>query len=279
MTRTEFNEHWNRDFAPLTTETIPSYDEFKISERMLEDYLDIFRGKNTRNGDIEMPYDHPFFDESGNPLLGEKPCIRYVLVGEARPFPKESLDNECKPIQGDEKNAYFYDIRHINSRQPWLSAPRKNWNCPSFRPCPNNKIKTLLCLASKGVLLLDIFPYAILYTTELRKTLNKSGVTRSFWDDPKNPFNLQDRIRKIQYLLCNDWDLTMVAPCVLSEHIVNPINHFPTLTITPVGLHPTTFRMILHDNKRCISSKCGHEWKKIAVSQQAPTARLIGLSF
>jgi hypothetical protein len=279
MKKTEFKNQWERDFAPLTKGAMPSYDDYRISERMLEDYLDIFQGYNSREGNLEMPYDHPFFDKHGKPLLKEIPCIRYILVGEARPRPNKSIYNECKPFPGDEKNGYFYDIRHVNSRQPWLSAPRINWHCPPFRPCPNNKIETLLCLASKGVLLLDLFPYAIRYTTDLRNKLNKIGTTRSFWDDSTNPYNLQDRIQRIGHLLFDDWDLTMVAPCVLSEYIVNPINLFPTLTLTPTGLHPSTFRSILYDNKRCESSNCGHEWKKIAVSQQAPSARLIGLSF
>lgn len=278
MTRTEFENQWNRHFAGLPLlagAPMPSFDEFRICERMLEDYLDIFRGFNSREGEMGMPYPHPFFDSNGKPLLDKKPCINFILIGEARPPLNTPVLNNC---MGDRANTYFYDIRHIKHTS-YLSAPRDNWACPIERPCPKNKVQTLLCLATKGVLLLDLFPYAISYTTKLRRALNKSGATSSFWIDPINPFNLQDRIRRIQNLLCKDWDLTMVAPCVLSEHIVNPINHFPTLTITPVGLHPTTFRMILHDNKRCISSKCGHEWKKIAVSQQTPTARLIGLSF
>jgi hypothetical protein len=81
MTRKQFIDHWNRDFAPLTNEIMPSYDEFIISERMLEDYLDIFRGFNSRDGNIDMPYNHPFFDAEGNPLLSTKPTIKYILIG------------------------------------------------------------------------------------------------------------------------------------------------------------------------------------------------------
>jgi hypothetical protein len=278
LTRKEFENQWNRDFAglaPLAGEQMPSYDQFRISERMLEDYLDIFRGFNSREGDIEMPYPHPFFDENGNPLLKEKPCIKFILVGEARPPLKTPILNKCG---GDVNNTYFYDITHVRPTS-WLSAPRLNWGCPPYAPCPTNKVDTLLCLASKGVLLLDLFPYAISYSTMLRRALNNGGITRTFWDDPTNPYNLKDRIQRIGKLLCNDWDLTMVAPCVISEYIVNPINLFPTLIIAPMGLHPTTFRIILHDNKRCSSSNCGNKWKKIAVAQQAPSARLIGLSF
>lgn len=287
MTRTEFNDQWLRDFAPLTNEAMPSYDEYKISERMLEDYLDIFRGYNSREGENIMPYPHPFFDSNGKPLLEKKPCIRYILIGEARP-PQNCPDlNDCG---GDRANTYFYNIKHIgkivtrNGREyrtptPWLNAPRLNWGCPPFQPCPSNKVQTLLCLASNGVLLLDLFQYAIKYTSALRKALNDRGTTRQYWDDPLNPYNLQDRIRRISNLLCNDWDLTMVAPCKISEHIVNPDNGFPTLAIIPAGIHPLTFRMILPDNTRCISCNYGHQWKKIAVSQQAPTSRLIGISF
>ena len=282
ITRTEFEDLW-KEFAKAAPKcAIPNYDEYQQSENMFEDYLDIFRGVNTRNqrsnGNNKWYYEHPFFNGEKS-KLDKRPCIRFILIGEARPPKNEPVFNKCKPIAGDEKNGYFYDIRHINSRQPWLSAPRINWKCPLFRPCPDNKIETLLCLASKGVLLLDLFPYAISFSTRLRRALNNGGITRAFWDDPSNPYNLKDRIQRIGKLLCNDWDLTMVAPCVVSEFIVNPINLFPTLIIAPIGLHPTTFRIILHDNKRCSSINCGNKWKKIAIAQQAPSARLIGLSF
>ena len=277
MTRTEFNHQWNRDFAPITTQAIPNYNEFLISERMLEDYLDIFRGYNSRKGNLNMSYDHPFFDENENPLFGEKPYIRYILVGEARPSPKKSVYNKCRPTPGDEKNGYFYDIRHINSWQPWLSAPRINWDCPPFRPCPNNKIQTLLRLASKGVLLLDLFPYAISYSTKLRKTLNINGTTKSFWDNPTNPFNLKDRIQRIGNLLCNDWDLSLVAPCIISGHIINPINGFSPIAVIPAGLHPAQFRTLMPNPKRC---SLGADWRKVAVSSAgAPTSDLIYISF
>lgn len=63
MTHQEFEGLWNGHFAalnPLVGEPIPNFDDFIIRERMVEDYLDIFRGYNSRNGDIIMPYPHPF---------------------------------------------------------------------------------------------------------------------------------------------------------------------------------------------------------------------------
>lgn len=278
MTRTEFNDHWNRDFAPLTAEAMPSYDEFKISERMLEDYLDIFRGYNSREGENIMPYPHPFFDDNGNSLFEKKPCIKYILLGEVRPPLKPPILSSCAPINGDRNNSFFYDIRHVKPTQPWLSAPRLNWGCPLFTPCSNNKIDTLLCLAINGVILLDIFPFATSITSALRQNLNVTGVTRSYWDNPMNIYNIQDRVRGLSPLLCKEWDLTMVAPCIISEHIVNPINGFPTLASVPVGIHPATFRDILPDPTRCIRA---NNWRKVAISSAGfgPTANLINASF
>lgn len=68
-----------------------------------------------------MPYPHPFFDSNGKPLLDEKPCIRYLLIGEARPPSNRPVLNKCLD---DKANTYFYDIRHIKHTS-YLSAPRQ----------------------------------------------------------------------------------------------------------------------------------------------------------
>jgi hypothetical protein len=275
MTRREFNDQWNRDFAglpPLAGVPMPNYDDYRISERMLEDYLDIFRGYNTREGENIMPYPHPFFDGDGNSLLGFKPCIKYILIGEARPQNVASRLNDCN---GDEANTYFYNIQHVGMT-PWLNAPRLNWGCPQFWPCPNNKVQTLLCLASNGVLLLDIFPFAITYGP-IRPVLNGGGITRNYWDSPANPYSLSNRINAINGLLCDDWDLSLIAPCIISGYIINPINVFPQIASIPAGLHPAQFRTMMPDATRC---PLGADWRKVAVSSAgAPTQNLINISF
>lgn len=275
MTRTEFDNQWNRDFAglsPLAGVQMPSYDEFRISERMLEDYLDLFRGYNSRDGENDMPYQHPFFDSSGKSMLDKKPCIRYIMVGEARPPLCTSVLNQC---MGDLANTYFYDIRHIKHTS-YLSAPRDNWACPVERPCPKNKVNTLLCLAAKGVLLFDLFPFSISYGG-IRTMLNTGGVTRSYWDDVANPYSLSNRIQSIKKFLCNDWDLSLVAPCIISGFVVNPINAFPTIVSIPSGIHPAQFRTISPDHTRCPK---GLNYRKVAVSSAgSPTRHLLNLSF
>ena len=100
-------------------------------------------------------------------------------------------------------------------------------------------------MASKGVILIDLFPYAISYTPAIRAALNHAGVTRSFWDDIHNPFNLQNRIRGI--------------------------------TIIPAGLHPLQFHTLMPDPTRC---PLGGDFRKVAVSGAgSPTSNLINLSF
>jgi hypothetical protein len=263
MTRTEFNNQWNRYFAPLTNEVIPSYDKFRVSERMLEDYLDIFRGYNSRDGNVEMPYDHPFFNSNETALLDKKPCIQYILIGEARPKSTES------------NFPYFYNIYNTNHTH-YVSAPRINWDCPIERPNSENKRDTLLCLASKGVLLLDLFPFAIPYGL-IRSLLNDTGVTKNYWDNPDNPYSLSNRINSIKGLLCDDWDLSLIAPCIISGHIINPNNDFPPIATIPAGLHPEQFRTLMPDPTRC---RLGADWRKVAVSSAgAPTQNLISISF
>jgi hypothetical protein len=81
----QYKELWGTHFSGITT--CPSYNEYIIRENMLEDYLDLFRGRNTREDRAIRPtnwyYEHPFFDEKGNSILKEKPCIKYILIAEA----------------------------------------------------------------------------------------------------------------------------------------------------------------------------------------------------
>jgi hypothetical protein len=181
MTQAIYNDLWGQHFANLTNQAIPDYGQFLISERMFEDYLDIFRGKNTRLIEHEniMPYPHPFFDGQ-NPKLKEKPCIKYIMIGEARPPHNPSNLNDCG---GDTANTYFYNVTHVGNTR-WLSAPYNAIVNPHFVApnCPNDKIKLLLELAEKGYLLIDLFPYAIPFNNNLRQDLNDNGSSEHFFN-------------------------------------------------------------------------------------------------
>ncbi len=189
------------------------------------------------------------------------------------------LSDEMKSSYTDALLKGIKNVTHVN-QTPWLNAPRIAWNCPPFTPCPANKIQTLLCLASKGVLLLDLFPFAIRFSTNLRTSLNNNGSTLSFWNDKANPYNLVYRLRNINNLLCNDWDLCLVASCKISCFILS--NGFPILVTSTAGLHTTTFYDILIDPTRCVGCNdplnC-NKWKKIPVAQQGPSANLLVYCF
>jgi hypothetical protein len=279
MSKKQFDDLWGGTFGPLLpTMPIPDYNDYLLREGMLEDYLDIFRGYSTREreGAIKMPYPHPFFNADGTPKLAKKPCIKYILVGEAPPRLNPPIYNNCTPIAGDTNNTYIYDIRHVGLT-PWLTSLKIAFGARSYTPCPSNKVECLLDLAAQGVYLIDLFhPFAIPFTSSFRARLNLSGVTLNFWNNPLNPDNLQDRINSKGTLLCKEWDLSLVAPYKISEYIVNPANGFPPLAIVPPGLHPATFRLLLPDPLRF----SGCPFKKVCISGAGfPTAYLINLSF
>jgi hypothetical protein len=268
ITAGQYATLWNDYFAPIPEiGEMPNYQEFLISEAMLQDYLDIFRGVNTRGNavirgllaGIAMPYPHPFFNPDGTPILDEAPCIQYILVAEVR-----------RPNQ---YQTYFYNLDH-NNPTTYLSAARKAWGCPDNLP----KRDTLLCLASKGILLLDLFCFAIPLDTNKREHLNFNGATSLFWNNPANPYNLQSRIVSINNLLCENWDLALIAPCKISKYIKD--TGFPPIASPTPGIHPGVFNHLHPDGTRCINAggiPC--EWKKIAVAQQGPSANLLRIAF
>lgn len=282
LSKKQFGDLWGASIGSLRpTILTPDYDDYSLREGMLEDYLDIFRGYSTRerNGEIRMPYPHPFFNADGTPKLDKTPCIKFILVGEAPPPLNTPVYNDCTPIAGDKENTYIYDIRHVRLT-PWLTSIRNAFGAPPYTPCPSNKIDCLLFLASKGVLLLDLYPFAIPFNSALRAALNTSGISLSFWNNTNpaivNPYNLQDRINRLSALLCKDWDLSFVAPFLTSNYIVNPTNGYPPLAIVTPGLHPTSFRVLLPDPSRYGSCP----YKKVCISGAGfPTAYLIQISF
>jgi hypothetical protein len=281
MTRAQYTDLWNIHIEPLATELmIPSYEDHLLRRNQREDYLDIFRGTNTREnrrGSKDIPYPHPFFNSDGSPKLKAKPAIKHLLIGEAAPEvgPADPI-SACAELVGDQANSYFYDIRHLKET-PYFSAPRIAFNCVNERPCPENKTKALLCLASKGVLLLDLFPFSLEYTTALRQKLNTHGITKFFWISSANPYSLQNRLNRMHYLLSKDWDLCLVAPGKISDFILNPENGLPPLAIRTSGKHPSTFRDILPAPTRYYDS----QWRKLTITSAnvGPSSHLISIAF
>jgi hypothetical protein len=233
LTRTDYTNLWTNPapggFSQVIL-TLPSYDEYVIRENQLQDYLDIFRGINTRplrlrvgeapiERNVDWCDDHPFSNEL-NGKAGA-PKIEYIMIGEAAPNLSEVL------LPG----YYFYNINHVEHTR-YFSDP-----CNAFGVVGVTKVDKLVALARKRVLLLDIFPFATNYCPQRKKKgktfrdeLNQSGVTRNFW------VNVGEEITSLRNnsLLHKETKLAFIAPPTISHFIAEGINRhdWPTFDCT-----------------------------------------------
>lgn len=237
LTEVEYEDLWNLHFDPIVPAAtfMPPYADYVIRENMFEDYLDIFRGVNTRGARDLAPEEHPFFNADG-PKLKTKPCIKYLLIAEACPELGVNYFYDITMIQGQGylKAAYDATYNGLGPAIPW--APLHH---------PTDKINKLLDLALRGVLLVDIFPFAIDYNTNvhhlgfmqpLREVLINTGITNSFFNDAANLYAVTNRVTEIieEGLTCVDFkngtNSVLIAPTKISYHLAHQINIIPLVT-------------------------------------------------
>jgi len=197
------------------------FDQFR------EDYLDLFRGKNTRATRwlADPNQDHPFESwlETGRPTAP----IRYVLVSEAPP--------------STERSSYIYHPDH-HDRTHWLNAPLGAFDYPVNPKDRAQKTAALLHLAKQGVLLLELFPLPIYQHTD-RQALIKPEVVANYWDNNENPLSVSSRLEKLAHLLHERWDLCLIASEQTTDLLLkNPRFRPIHLMNGPRGMHPDTFR-------------------------------------
>ncbi len=145
---------------------MPPYADYLSRENFLEDYLDIFRGRDTRAA-RGLAGPHPFHAQLSNPVF-VAPKIAYLLIGEAA--------NSLSPT-------FFYNPDHSNHTN-WLGAPLEAFGLGIAYPnTPKEKIDALFALAMKGFLLLDLYPFAIDYSKKSAgKTLRSYIPYIPFWE-------------------------------------------------------------------------------------------------
>jgi hypothetical protein len=302
LTPVQYNNLWT---ATLGTpiQTIPCYYQYLQREVYYQDYLDLFccpPGGNetfqrvqinghqtvdipnlppdstgaytvidpaTGNVKLIVDYDFPYKGE-----LCKNRKIQYILIGEAAPSP--AIPN-VNATGNDTSNSYFYNTKHIKSTS-YFSAP-----VSAFGVLGNTKTDKLVGLATNGVLLLDLFPFACNYDTSLRNRLNLLGVTQDFWDNPVNPYSLFNRMGGLIGCLHSCWDLSLMATPTISNYIVEPINGFAPIAIPGnPGIHPVEFRTLRPNINRYRASY----YRKVTNSNNpgalyGPTAKLIQDSF
>jgi hypothetical protein len=265
----QYNELWDIHFSGITNQNCPDFEQYIIRENMLEDYLDLFRGVNTRNQRAQSPanwyYEHPFFNVNGNSALNEKPCIKYILIAEACP---------------ENNTNYFYDVREISGqtylRVVYNASYNDNHQVINWQRLNNinDKIDKLISLASRGVLLLDIFPFALKYNSNLRTIINESLVTNSFWNNIDNYYSIENRLFSLSQFLFENWDLSMMAPNIISEYILNPNNGMNTIQFPFSIMHSNNFRDINNNPLRPTN------WRKNTIdTSYNPNSTLITISF
>ena len=152
---------------------MPPYADYLSRENFLEDYLDIFRGRDTR-ATRGLPGPHPFHAQLSNPLF-VAPKITYIMIGEAA---------------HSSSATFFYNPTHLKSTN-WLRSPLEafGWGKP-YPKTPLGKIESLFALAMNGFLLLDLYPFALAYSSKMRAGIDYIP----FWEQ------LVDRINSLSAL-------------------------------------------------------------------------------
>lgn len=235
LTRTEYYNLWGIYFDPLVIANqdlhgipCPPYDQYLLREHMLEDYLDIFRGYDSRGNlairpvPLIMGFPHPFFNNGvpveyeGVQRSNKLTQIKYVLIAEAAP----------EHVPGT-PGTFFYNTLHLGDTG-YFSATLEAFQINQNIKDQSAKARALLRLALEGVILLDLFPFALRYKP-LRKPLNNEGVTSAFWGGVGgvSPATIWNRFNRLagEILVNEKCTACLIAPPQISHFLAHEINH------------------------------------------------------
>lgn len=222
---------------PLPDPDYPAYADYLLRENQIQDYLDLFRGYNSRGNapvrgipeqvQIEHGYDHPFEGFFGNGPM----AIKYILIAEAAPPLNPPIMGIAGPNFGgqfgDIANTFFYNINHLGGT-PYFSAVMAAFGIPA-----GHKAIRLFHLAQHGVLLLDLFPFSLNYNAGLshKQNLVNAGVSSKFWGLPGflGPETIGSRIEALRRnekasLLSDSVRLAFLAPPILMHFLAGQVN-------------------------------------------------------
>lgn len=186
----------------------PAYADYVAREQMIQQYLDIFRGRVTIPG-------NPFAA-----LIAEnkrRPKIKYMMIAESAPI----------------GNTYFYNVNH-GTNTCYFKEPIK-----AFRIEEAIKTQMLFDLANQGVLLLDLFPFIYNYDSPFRELLNLHGTTEYFWHTA--PDSICSRITGLIDEGLVDADnplLNFIAPPIISHQLATQLNAGAIAAPAGIGFRP-----------------------------------------
>lgn len=230
-TKKEYTDCWNNTFGKLKVaqnsnvniaNTPLDFPDYLKRENMLEDYLDLFRNKDTsrERDSSKNPYfnDQSRIEDELNKPVGEF-CISYLLTGEAPPANSANYLYDYGAIGN---NAYLGAV--FNAQYP---TDKKRYNLAKFLQT-HSKLDALVVLASRGVLVLDIFPFALQYSTSLRRSLNKTNTSDFFFFDLTNTYSVASRIATCQKegLFCQSTTkAAFICPPTIARHLSSALKH------------------------------------------------------
>jgi hypothetical protein len=241
ITEKEYLFLWNKHFQEITNQEIPSYKEYLKRKEFFETYLKTLRGSE----------------------------VKYILIAEAAPF---------HDITKSKFGPYFYNFKNVKGlKTRYFSAPCKafdvNYETPSTTEIAKNSLNDL---AKKGVLLLDLFPFALKIDSTLRKKISGRGIVKHFWDG--DDYSIKKQIKDLcanhTIKLHAEWDLCLIAPPLISCHLVGAYEELNVSPLTNGNHNQKTFKAIQPADKR----GCDH--KKVASDTSGyPSVTLIKIAF
>ena len=178
------------------------YTSYLVRENALQDYLDIFRGIDTRqlrNQSVAIP--HKFAG-----ILAHGYSVKYILIAEAAP----------------PGNNYIY----TNASGSYILAALKAFNVPN--PERLKPIQKLVALAQNGILILDLFPFNLDYDLKikgvgltLREILIGKNITSDFLINTNIIYSIINRVNSLRCQINNFLNHKNINTALMATPIIN----------------------------------------------------------
>jgi hypothetical protein len=200
----QFSALWSEFFSKFLPyqNLYTLYRTYCTRENHLEDYLDIFRGEDTRqrrNQNIETP--HPFAG-----ILHNGYSVRYILIAEAAP---PGTNYIYKDASGEYIKAALkaFEVQNLDI----LKTPQK-----------------LEALAQNGILILDLFPFNLDYNLliagagiRLREILIDKNITLDFLVNTDVIYSIINRVNTLRCQINNFLNHNYINTAFMATPIIN----------------------------------------------------------
>ena len=248
LTEKSYNSLTESTFSNVLGRSIDTFEDYCLRECYFQDYLDLFRGENTRGArkfhdctEFDCENGHTYFNEyKGAKCLWD--LLKEDLKKKIEEFPelKEKLQKGFPKIkyiliaEAPTHSTYFYNPNHIE-KTPYFYAVA-NAFCiktshtkkamTSKYELVENKEIILIILALQGVLLLDLFPFVLgKISSKQRHRFNTLNIPDDYWQGGTNPYSIKSRLAVLrgEYILHSEIKACFIAPNIISHHIANNI--------------------------------------------------------